>query len=1059
MAHSIFGDPKVWIQRSQLKNRKIITTIECDSDPCKYYLEIINQEVIVLIPGEQMNYYVTSANLKTIFKFGPFSAESFKMNIWAKGGNQLRTELNRPAKQYMKNNFYVFDVKDDTYELTVNAKEGDFVNVGSLLFKDDLVYKELTVDESPVSIYLSKGYLDKACFNMQIKAKSEESRWIFGTGIIDSNIVRGYEEDDLGIVNGTMQVFNYGQINMYTFTENVHKRRICFDFPNETEYKSINDIVFTFQLTSGLTLNGGLNNFQPQQNGILYPRYLNKGQKAAFIGHFPGENYKEINYNMLNFIGFANMSIVECQDYPLCLKYGAKNPIYPHSVNRFTSYSVYRNETIGKYSPVNFTQTVLMVECGTSFESKDTFDAICIFGTLFYSELNSINLIENQYFNQYLLKNDQDKFKIDFLGQTTIKQIYVDINVFSGEVKTNVNDIKDGNIYKEYYNANKIYFVITLNSLSANKEVNFVVIGLKDSFYSIQYSFVRDGDDSNKKNYLEPGNSYLITINPKKQHSDYETQKIVSFTQSKSLVGIYPYLVNFYSLNCKLNILARRLYLNKTSLYTNIETYDYFSQDLYTFEENIEAFSAESFDYNITVVEEDFSDYDNKRCMVYASAIEITPHINEMVIPENTLQQIMFKKVLNNITYIYPNADQHNDLLIVFNLIDKAKYHVDIYFENYNEPNGYTVLKNENIKLSKKEIQTKCPEIYEICNIIIFIKLEQTVFESEPMLEFELKTISSNSVVFLQKNIMKTGFIIEDTVQYYYTEVGRNEEGSITINFLRGEGKVFAKIVDANLKKPEEGANWKGLYHLPTANDSLEYDMYLKKISYLTERDQCIEGCYLLITVYLDIESDPIVKRLFPFSIMVHSAPSERYYQQIPTMTIKTDYYVVGNLGHCADDLMTEFYDVWIYSDAYSVEIDFQSDAAGIFINVGDSKPTTKTADFKFYPNGKDRILTLSKNDIISKGKLRGISFPNNDNSIQNTILTFGIWTNSSDTVYTTVYSFLVHLSNNTVDDLDIHKVNSDQKALCIPKKTDNKQYPYRCLYAIESEEYNLGSK
>ena len=106
---------------------------------------------------------------------------------------------------------------------------------------------------------------------------------------------------------------------------------------------------------------------------------------------------------------------------------------------------------------------------------------------------------------------EKDSFIINFLGQNNIKQIYVDINVFAGEVKTNMIQL-NGYQFKEYYNANKIYFIITINERLNSEEVKFEVIALKNAFYSIQYYFVRDGDDSNERNDLEPGTSYLVNI-------------------------------------------------------------------------------------------------------------------------------------------------------------------------------------------------------------------------------------------------------------------------------------------------------------------------------------------------------------------------------------------------------------------------------------------------------------------------------------------------------------------------------------------------------------------
>ena len=64
-------------------------------------------------------------------------------------------------------------------------------------------------------------------------------------------------------------------------------------------------------------------------------------------------------------------------------------------------------------------------------------------------------------------------------------------------------------------------------------------------------------------------------------------------------------------------------------------------------------------------------------------------------------------------------------------------------------------------------------------------------------------------------------------------------------------------------------------------------------------------------------------------------------------------------------------------------------------------------------------------------------------NYISNAFLTIGVYTKTMETNYGTAYSFRVHFSKN----LNIYKVNSDQKTLCKPDDIGNNEY--RCLFMI----------
>ena len=101
---------------------------------------------------------------------------------------------------------------------------------------------------------------------------------------------------------------------------------------------------------------------------------------------------------------------------------------------------------------------------------------------------------------------------------------------------------------------------------------------------------------------------------------------------------------------------------------------------------------------------------------------------------------------------------------------------------------------------------------------------------------------------------------------------------------------------------------------------------------------------------------------------------------------------------------------------------------------------STNKADFVFWPNGKDSLYSIKKNDIFNKT----IEYKNHT-SLKDIVLTIGVWTNISDSIDTTPFAFIIRLDNEN----NIYKVNSDQKALCNTKKIKENN-KFRCLYIIE---------
>ena len=249
--------------------------------------------------------------------------------------------------------------------------------------------------------------------------------------------------------------------------------------------------------------------------------------------------------------------------------------------------------------------------------------------------------------------------------------------------------------------------------------------------------------------------------------------------------------------------------------------YEDFLYDIITPES--ERYDSPEYVYRLKVEENDPSDYEGKLCKVYASAIELSDkhesYTRDILVPDNTPQQIMFGKEVKHISYGYIHVDHvGNDVLIKFNPKHTAKYKIQIYYE-YELAKEDIIASNEVLFLRNREWKFICQDHKRVCYIQLDITMEASKNTEEPVLEFSIKSIATKSVSYVQKNILKRDYIVNNNTQYYYTELGVNENGFVIANFLRGSGRVLAKVVSKDLEVAETDANWRGKYRLPTENE------------------------------------------------------------------------------------------------------------------------------------------------------------------------------------------------------------------------------------------------
>ena len=657
----------------------------------------------------------------------------------------------------------------------------------------------------------------------------------------------------------------------------------------------------------------------------------------------------------------------------------------------------------------------------------------------------------DQFYNQTLLENDIYFYTIS-TSNKNITNLFIDIIIYGGDVEVNItSSIPDAEITKTISVNHIIIKINKIQYVLAN--LTFFVKARSNSFYLL----FADCEENTKSRIeslmtekLQTGFSYLINVNPHKRDFNNEFKTIIKFNSQK-FNAQKPIMTTFFILNCEIDV--NQIYIDEEEKKNKvIKKYGNLFFDLVKPGET--KYYNSSLEYKIKMIERDPTDYEGNLCQLFASSVEISDdNINDIIVPDNNPQQVMFSNDVKNVSYGYMHLDLKKGLMIKFYPKHIAQYTIRLYFDKTIErEKKETIIGRNVIFLTPEELSHNCKNNNISCYIRLNIVLENIKDNENPVLEFSFQMAGSNSVSYIPKRVLKTDFLLNNHSQNFYTELAYNEEGFITVNFLRGIGKVFFKIVDEEV--PEENGDWRGKYSF--LNNSQELFYSKKKSEIHTVGKNCEKGCYLLISIFSDFNNENQIDVNFPFSIMINTYPKyifEFFNDDImPIINIQNDEYVVGAVNHISsEEIILEFYSILLNSNAKQVLIDFQSDTASLYINVGNKKPSTDKCDFKFEPKGIDSIFIIQREKILEEWKKNK---GNEDfTGLKGIILTLGIKTKTNNINSQNLFGFVVRLMNNTEN--DIYRVNSDRKALCKPKMISKDKY--RCVYSIDN--YYLNSK
>ena len=941
---------------------------------------------------------------------------------------------------------YQLNLKEDQNYLArfniTNVKVGNFitVNVHTSMngkVKDNFLYPNGPTIMGVIFKDESSGTAEE-CFPMTLLG-SEKYRTInkfFVTGRVFSKYAYFWLYDESGewIVDSEVDVDD-GQLS-FVLESKGKVRELCFEVAYESDV-NMDYAAYSISIVELSKLDKDNYEFNlPQNLGEPYRKIVPKSEFGYFHTIY---DPKKTNYTFSAFVrkGAADAYIYDCDTYPNCnfmdSPYGSLKPL--KSANRMYAYDI--RSKFG--SAIEPQKKIFVVFCK---DDDDDNNGFCELDTYFYPEDSDIILTNNQKFFKYIdAGGKQGKFRLDFNAGVKLQTLLVDIMIFNGDVSFKIDYQNDETIditCLEYDLANKVQYKCDLSGVSLDY-ITLTYNSHKSSFFSIQYRFDAGESILNYEKIISNEN-YLVTIDPTTKN---KTKSVFINNYRKKFKQ--PFLINFFEINCEFEV----SHIAKNP--SNIEFSDGYAQLVAT--TTVSDYKNDSYQFDIKVKNADPSNVYDRMCMLYVQGHEIDDYIfqNEIVTTDNLNQQIIFGFEFKVVKFLYPQSDLSKDLAIYINVIDKARYNIKISIDNETEPiYDLNFTSSKTYYVGAADLRSVCTD-GNLCNIIIqieFVDVLWQILTAFPMIEVTMRQ-TQNSPSFLQKGIAKKDFTCGDNKYYIYTDIGKNDGGEITINFLRDFGTVYARIVRKDQTNKDTGANWRGKYVFPDDNcgyELLPYNYYSKKVDIPVEKTyDCATGCYLLLTIQISQIGEYVSDyKFYPFSIITKIIASSQSQKDIPKIVIQVDEYIVGNVDVTTPDKITQFYEIWFSHDSPAVYFDWQSEVAGLYINVGGERPSTKNADFIKLPPGRHESLSITKYDILEICDKKKI--PHIEDKLEEVNLVIGIWTDKTNALNTELFSLRVYQSA-IEEDLDIIKVDTDQKILCTPRYIESDKY--RCLFMI----------
>ena len=1065
-AEEPYGNVIMYVSKELIES-SLYLNCTCYSDNCPILVRLSEtndlnisrdsqQSFLTNPPNISYKYYVPRANKKdnalidqnatmTLFIIGP--PETIEANVnyiypdeKGKNNNSIPIELIKTDNGYITSFIeYKYEYNEKGfYEIIVKSKEINYITVGSRSTVEGLYDRANHIYPNKRGIF---GYFDNTmlsgeCYRVilpylnDIKINKDEYT-IYANYLVFSETAEVYFINQITseeIVSKTKSI--EGEMGVIVTMDDIDNNVICIRPSAGKNYVSYYLELNDYNLGRSNSI------YSPQISGHIYTRYLPPNSHLFFTHKELAEHGDEINYNVKTLQGITRSYYVYCESFPSCsfnnhiqldeeIKKGNPNIALLKGTHNMVTRSSFFSE---EESVISSKQHLLLVFCLNS--------TMCKFETSFFSEQTFMHLKPDDIYFQHLNMGNSNLFRLHFYKKfQKIEKLIFSLTAFNGDL--NIELLSGNENYdKQYHYAGNKQIIIFSPKSENSDDIDVKILCNYNSFFSIEYSMLSTDIEDTK--FIDEGASIIQTIYGRIGQSKLFQMKNNRKEESAN------YLVDFYSLNCKVRIERD---------HESIKTENNFSQDLIS--PQMDYYSNAIYEYNLVVTEMDNTIKEDPLCFVQISSFEMNSinllYDNEersITIPAEYDVQINLEKSLPEIKLLYPHSNSKENVYFDFILEQELEIKIDFSVESYNL-GQYIISRRQLIPITSKQIGDNICKENEICCIIISISAHIPDNVEYINVRVNAKT-KNNDPTFIKRGEIKKDTLIEDQISYYYTEINRYEAGYITVNFNRASGEVFAKIL--NIEKSEERKNdedpryWLGKYNLPSkkTDDDLNYNPFTKNIYYTREQTQnCGKACFALLVVKSTIKSEDnlALPKSYDIAIAVHEDEESTLIER--SIDIPVNEFIIGSISS-QNQLINyfQYYTFDVLTDSDIIYIDMNSDSCNLYVKIGEDKPTIKTADFTFLSKGEESVYEINVKDIKFKDQ--------NISSLKGQRFTFAIGTTYADTLYTTLYAF--RLRTPKKDKFDLINMNTDQVGLCNIKKDS---YCY-FLINVKGEENNV---
>lgn len=1010
------NENEIYIPKEYFNSEKkqfYITTI-CPFSNCDFSLNVNAATMITINKNEQYSFLTPENDYKQSIFYIP-NKDNYEDNVVAycvagaqnefidvslvyhKGNEEIE---NIPLNPMLYNGYitsfseltYPIEKDNEKYEFKIKTKKNSYVSCGFRAmnnFRNPIIIN--TFANSEIYGYFESSMADKECF------------------IIDNE--QGVDDDS--IIIDVIAFLHDVDLFILTKTTGVTTRRFTITTPSfiTLSYSEMKNNYFCIKPTNyGDTISYSLQlinednnmNAQPYRlpivNGLLKRAFL---KSNAVTYHRRAKiNNSSMKISLQSYSGNPILYGYTCKDYPNCyfdattLEYMLKHEtsetklIFSHDVNKiYTLNGKSENQTM-----LSNEQYIAIVYCKGNSN--------CEYSISFFEDDDKVYLIADERHSDFLLKDHIDQFEFT-LTNKFITQVEIALTVFNGDAIIESITQSPNKSKKEpkisYNGAKTVYLYVAETLGDDNDLLSTFLIRVKantNTYFSIVHRPLYDDTEKIREVFAGVHSSQSIALK--------EQYRIFSLLNRDTKYNT-PFISTFTPVNCKVSVKFEGVSIsseNNNIIHIVNPSEPIYSTGIYSYTVQIDEMETKNSGDECKVLiggkEQDY----NKELLL----LEGTPH-SMTLIPGS----------FGQFSYLYPHHNTGGNVIININKNNNGVIKVEVSIEQ-SKSKTYLFSQSRAIIIKENELLSFCQKDF-VCNIVISVMLIDMSVASNPI-SYEIIVRSKDLIpVYLQKNKLRNDVMNYDNVQYYFTDIGLNEVGEVLINFNRGSGKLFGKLVQKGTI--EENPDYNGRIRLPKEDDAnlLEYDPYTKKIYYNeTVTNICVNGCDIFIGIKGEDQFiNNSEEHLLDYSIFVRTQSEDKIVSFTP------DKYIIGSLLKTISEAYFDYYTITIPYQADEVHIEFISDICTMYLNIRDDivKPTQLEHDKEYNSTGYQIIIL--KEDVFLNKKI-----------------TFSIGAHALDDVDTGYYSIKVSIKQSK-EVRTIISLFSDQETLGIIQ--DNYSY------------------